>query len=175
MNNPEYILVDELEVIAAATKTSLGISVLNYQYGYVEELNETLKQYENEPALFDKKLPLIYVAEPYETEHGEAGIFGKADPDIYIFASTQKVYKARDRMEQVYKPIIFPIYREFLKQIVLSVVFDHTSVETLKHKTAKGYYWDKEQKLFNDAVDCLRIKGLDLRIHDNYCSPSKSF
>jgi len=186
MNDPEYILTAEMATVVAAVKTALqqknilagqpaGWPVLGYEYGYVEELNETLKQYEKDPDKFDKKFPLIWLAEPYDTTRSEDGIYGVADPDIFIFTGTDKTWKAKDRMINTYLPVLFHIYRELLNQLVISTVFQHITVESIKHKVRKGYYWDEQQKVFNDAVDCLKISGTALRIHNNYCTPSKSF
>lgn len=166
MNNPEYILTDELETIVTAVKTALGISVLNYQYGYLPELNETLKQMEGDPAKFAGKFPLVWLAEPYEIARNTTGIYGIANPDIFIFMATDKTYKAKDRMNNVYKPVLYPVYRELLNQIVLSPVFQHPLVSDIKHTVRKGYYWDEQRQVFNDAVDCLKISGLSLRIND---------
>lgn len=178
MNNPEYILTDEMEAVVAATKTALSLTVLDFQYGYVEELNETLQQYEADPAKFDKKFPLVWLAEPYTIDRGEVGIYGTTDPlDIYIINTTIKTWKARERMTNNYKPILFPIYRELMKQIQLSLAFTHQTPEHIRHKITKGYYWGEAQKtVLNDAVDCLKIGGIKLRIDDKQdCTPTKSF
>lgn len=185
-NDPEYILTEEMATVALAVQAALqaknvaagnpaGWPVLNYQYGHVEELNETLKQYEKDPARYNLKFPLIWLAEPYEISIGEDGIYGIADPDIFIFNGTEKTWKAADRMTNNYTPILLPIYRELKKQIVISTVFNHTTVESIRHRVRKGYYWDEQQKIFNDAVDCLKISGTALRIHNKYCTPTKSF
>lgn len=177
MNNPEYILTDEMETIVAAVKAKLGLSVLNYQYGYIEELNETLKQYEADPSKFDKKFPLVWLAEPFDTTRGEQGIYGTADPDIFIINKTEKTWKAKDRMDNNYKTVLYPIYRELLNQIVSSVVFNHLLIATIKHKVTKGYYWGEGQKaVLNDAVDCLKIGSTRLRICDNpNCTTFQTF
>lgn len=176
MNNPEYILTDEMETVVAAVKTALAISVLNYQYGYVEELNETLKQWESDPAKYQIKFPLVWLAEPFNTDRKIPGIYGTADVDLFIINNTTKDWKAKQRMDNNYKPVLYPIYRELLNQLVLSVVFEHITVESISHSVKKGYYWGENQKsVLNDAVDCLKI-NMSLRICNNEnCTPNKSF
>lgn len=177
MNDSEYILTDEMETIVAAVKTALGISVLNYQYGYIEELNETLKQYEADPVKFEQKFPLVWLAEPFDTERGDKEVYGESNPDIFIINTTTKTWKAKERMDNNYKPILYPIYRSLLDQLVLSVVFNHVSVDSIPHKVTKGYYWGEAQKsVLNDTVDCLKIKFPKIRIHNKQeCSPINSF
>lgn len=183
MNKPEYIFTDEMAIVVEAARVQLNTEepglwpVLNYQYGYVEELNETLKQFEDDPSKFDKKFPLVWVAEPFVTTRGDASIFGVVEPDIFIIHTTDKNWKAAERMTNNYKPVLFPIYRQLLTEIVKSVVFSHQSPEAIPHKVTKGYYWGEAQKtVLNDAVDCLKISALKLRINHNHnCTPFKSF
>lgn len=178
MNDPEFILTDEMETVVAAVKTELKLSALNYQYGYIEELNETLQQYEKDPSKFDKKFPLVWLAEPYTINRGEPGVYATTDPlEIFIINSTEKTWKAKERMTNNYKPILLPIYRELLKQLFLSLAFTCQSPEHIPHRITKGYYWGEAQKaVINDAVDCLKLSGLKLRIDDKQnCTPNKSF
>lgn len=176
MDNPEYILTDEMGVVVEAVKTQAALPTLNYQYGYVEELNETLKQYEADPTKYNQKFPLVWLAEPYDLERGKAGIYGTYTIDLFIINTTDKTWKATERMAQNYKPILLPIYREWLSQIVLSTVFAEQNVEVIQHRVTKGYYWGiQQQSVLNDAVDCLKISA-KLKVHNNQnCTPQNSF
>lgn len=173
MTDTQFILTDELETVVAAVKAALGISVLNYQYGEVEELNETLKQFEQDPNKYDLKFPLIWVAEPYQVKRGDPSIFGTADVNVFVINSTQKTWKAKERMENNFKPVILPIYREFLKQIEVSMAFDHPYGRVPEHTTVNRYYLgENRQSTLNDVVDAMKISGLKLRISEKQnCSP----
>jgi len=182
MNDPEYIVTDEMGDIVTAAKAALNATtiefpVLNYQYGFIEELNETLAQYESDPSKFNKKFPLIWLAEPFTIVRGLPNLFGKTKPDIFIINATEKTWKAAERMENNYKPILFPIYRQLLVEIVKSLAFSHQSVESISHTLTKGYYWGEAQKaVLNDAVDCLKLGSVELPIHNNQnCTLLKSF
>ena len=176
MSDVLTILTDEFATVVEAVKTALNLSVLEYQYGYIEELNVTLKEFENNPTKFDKKFPMIWLAEPFDTVKGEPELHGICDPDIFIFAKTKKEWKASKRMTEVFIPVIYPIYNELLKQIVLSTMFDHIDASMIKHTLRKGYYWDEQSKVFNSDVDCLRIRGMGLRLFNKQnCTPIKSF
>lgn len=182
MNDPEYILTDEMATIVADTKSVLDdpagtFPVLNYQYGFIEELNETLKQMEANPDAFNKKYPLIWLAEPFTIKRGIAGIFGTTEVDVFIINTTTKTWKASERMTNNYIPVLLPIYRELMNQLIKSTVFDITNIDKLPHTVTKGYYWGDAQKtVLNDAVDCLKIGRLFLPIHNKQnCIPTKSF
>jgi len=177
MNEPEYILTDEIGIVASNTKVSLALPVLNYQYGFIEELNETLKQMEADPAKFESKFPLVWLQEPFTISRGKSGIFGSTDVNIFIINSTTKTWKAEERMANNYVPILYPIYRALLKEIAISSAFADTIDINLSHTVTKGYYWGEAQKsVLNDAVDCLKIGSLKLNINNNFNCPSfKSF
>lgn len=178
MNKPEYILVDELGTkdsngnlvsgLLYDVKQALGLSVLNYQYGYITELNETLKQWASSPDdnFSGKRYPLVWFAEPVDITRGIPGIYGRLDNGyLFIVNSTQKDWKAADRMTNNFKTILYPIYREILNQFILNSVFDHTDVEQIEHRVSNRYFWDNAE--LNDAVDTIRISGLKLRIANN--------
>lgn len=177
MNNPEYILTDEMVTVAAAVKAALALPVLNFQYGFIDELNETLIQMEKDPAQYAGKFPLIWLEEPFTINRDKSLFFGSANVNLYVINSTTKTWKAAERMENNYKPILYPIYRELLKQICLSDAFAEVADSNLKHTVMKGYYWGEAQRsVLNDAVDCLKIGSLELLINTNTnCVGFKNF
>lgn len=190
MNNPEYILLDELGTkdangvltagILYQVKQSLGIPVLNYQYGDLYELNETLQQWAASPDddFSGKRFPLVWLKQPYSILRGDKGIYGRlADGVILIINSTNKDWKAKEREDNNFKPVLRPIYGELMNQIVVSPVFDEPLVESIPHVVSDVYFWDEQkQYFFNDAVDYLCISGLRLRIsHNQNCSPISNF
>jgi hypothetical protein len=157
MNNPEYILVEEIGTIVEAVKTSLNLSVLNYQFGYVTELVQTLQQYDADPSGESIKFPLVWFAEPVDINRGEPGIYGKVeDANIFIINATGKDWKAKDRIDNNFKPVLYPIYRELLKKIIASASFDDVDIEKLQHKVSNRYWWgENEKSVLNDIVDCI--------------------
>lgn len=173
MTTDQYILTDELETVVAAVKAALGLSVLNYQYGEVEELNETLKQWEADPAKFNLKFPLVWVAEPYKISHKEVGIYGIAEVNIFVINQTKKDWKAKEREDNNFKPVIRPIYKELMNQICLSTSFDHPFFKWPDHDEWKrSYLGENRQSTLNDVVDAMKISGMKIRIHEKQsCSP----
>ena len=170
MNNPEYILVDELATIVTAVKTALALPVLNYQYGYVNELKETLATFDKTVTYSVQKFPLVYLVQPFTITRDSYRYFGKANGlEIFIINETVQDKKAPARMTDNFKPVIYPIYRELLKQISLARCFQETTVSNIVHKTTDLYYWGEEQKekMINDVFDCMYVNGLNLNIKNN--------
>lgn len=167
MNNPEYILVDELEKVVTKVKAALKLPVLNYQYGYVEELNETLGQWSNSREHASLKFPLIWVMQPFTIARGEKGIYGNVEGlRIFIITDSTKTQKAAERMAGNFKTIIYPIYRELMVQINTHKAFQ--SSYDRKHKFTDRYYWgEAQQSVLNDVVDCGEISNIELKIQNN--------
>jgi hypothetical protein len=171
----EYIITDEMETIVAATQAALDIPVLNYLYGYVEELNETLNQWENDPLKFELKFPLVWLSEPFDVAKGND--YGQTELTLYIINNTQADWKSSERMENNFKPVLIPIYQELLNQLAVSNVFTEMNADTIKHKATNRYYFGEGQKsVLNDVVDCLKISQLKLSITNKLdCSPFTNF
>jgi hypothetical protein len=176
LNNPEYIVVDELGAVVEAVKTALDLGALNYQYGYVEELNQTLTQWAKDPEYSLLRFPLVWVMQPFTIVRGKPGIYGSVEGlRIFIIQSSQKTLRAAERMEGNFKEVIYPIYRELLNQLNESVAF--VDAPQRKHRFTDRYYWgEAQQSVLSDVVDCSEISNLELDIHNNQnCPPFKSF
>lgn len=179
MNDPAYILVEVFAEIAATVKTNLALPVLNYQFGYLDELNETLKQYSENATDAAKKYPLIWLVQPFtvdKTDRIDGAFYGTTKVRVVLFMHTDKVYKAKQRMDNVFKPVLIPIYSELLKQMDnhLAIV---TKYGQRIHQYTERYYWGvAQQENFNDAVDCIDIVNLEIDVNNNSnCSNFKSF
>lgn len=169
MNNPEYIPVEEMGTVVAAVKTALALPVLNYQFGTGQELNETLQQYSADPALIAEKYPLVFFEEPFEIDRGFSGVYGKIDiVKLFIIMQSQVNYKAAQRKELVYKAVIWPIYRELLRQIDLSIAFSTQAAEVIDHTIVNRYLIPG----LNDNADCSIVTIKSLVIANNLnCNP----
>lgn len=160
----DYIITDEMEVICNAVKAALNVpsgsfTVLNYQYGYVQELNETLQQWENDPVQQPLKFPLVWLAEPYNVDHSNPDLpGGTVDLELFIINKSGKTWKAEERMNANFKPVIYPIYNQLLNQLAISPVTGVTSTDLIKHKYSNRYYFgENNRSVLNDVVDCMRV------------------
>lgn len=175
IDNPPYDLVTEVGKIVSLVKTTLNLTNLNYLYGYLNEIKETLAQDSKSVAFRSKKYPLVWLVEPFTIVKGEEGIYGSTNLNILIINGSDKNWKAAQRRENNFNPIIHPIYSEFLKQIkIASDVF--TTDNTPKHSLTDRYYWGEENKIIDDVFDCSEISQLQLKINNKQnCIISNSF
>lgn len=178
MNTPPYIVVDEFgvknagEVLTAGilynVQQALNLPVLNYQYGYWRELKETLKQMES-PGFDGLKYPLVWLTQPFTIDAGKIlQFYGSVDElRIFIIGSSSKTYKAAERMTNVYKPLLYPIFNELKKQIALSKAFIGYENQ-MKFKVTDRYYWgDDKPVIDDDVVDIMEAKFFNIKIQNN--------
>jgi hypothetical protein len=175
MNDPEYILVDVFTEVIAAVKTALNLPVLNAQYGYIDELRQTLANMDTTAEHEQLKFPCVWLKQPFTIIRGRSNaLFGEVEggADIFIMQQTSKTLKAAGRMATTFKPVIYPIYRELLVQINAHIAI--SDQYNRAHKFTDRYWWGEEQqKQIQDVVDCSQISGLQLEINNNpNCSPT---
>jgi hypothetical protein len=185
MDNPEYIIVEAVKEVVDIVATVLNKNI-NYQYGFVEELNETLEQFNSDPTLSDKLFPLVWLQTPFAVRRGEPGFYGTADNlNIYIINSCDVNWKAAERMQNNYKPILYPIYRELLKQLSYHTAFSNTASsgntasnpDLIPHRKIDYFYWGEQQRSYLAyPVDMLQLQQIILKVnHNQNCQPLKSF
>lgn len=183
MNEPEYILTDELAAIVAIVGANVAPALaaavealqlpnaltLQFRYGYVTEINEILAQQSKNATDEVLKYPLIWLEQPYTVKRG--GIwYGSTTLRLFIIMQSDKNYRAPDRMANVIKPILYPIYRELMKQINESPVFITLGIDRIPHLKTDYYYFSDptgKKSVFNDVIDCVCISNLQLNITNN--------
>lgn len=184
----EIYLEDEFKPIVAKVSEVLTpqlkaysdglITGVHYQFGHPLEIIETLKQnQEGNMAAFDRYPLVAFFLDDTSVERGlKPGIYGEHSLHLAIIAASMPDWKAEERKERNFKPVLGPIYRELFNQIgSRGDLFHVGNVEMIPHKPIRRYYWGREGlwgnegNIFNDAVDCIEIIGLKLKTDINYC------
>lgn len=165
------VFTDEFKKIVDAVKTSLSLSVLNYDFGPVRELNQKMALWNASTELRGKFYPLVWLKHPFTIHRPNAAIWGETkDLTIFIICDSSKDYMVDDRIANVFKPKIYPIYEELLKQILVSPMFSTTDRPGfLVHDFTEMY----ELSLSDDLTDCGVISNLELLAYqyENNCQP----
>lgn len=167
MNNPEYILVDEMATIVTSVKTALSLPVLNYQFGYVDELKNNMHKMSQDSVNAALKMPLVYFVQPFTVRRDDFRYYGKASLELFVVNKSTQDWTATERMTSNFKPVIYPITRELISQIARSKVFAESIPGKVPHKVTDLYYWGDQQKILNEIFDCQFITGLELTIKNN--------
>ena len=178
MNQPEYILVDEIETLVANASTQLisdGVltTAINYQYGYLEELKTKLQQASVVQSYARLKYPLIWIVQPFQVRRVNGEYYGDTSLRLFIIQQSEAGLFAEQRMANTFKPILYPIYRKVMGELENNRVFDRPIDGSFVHTVTDRYYWGEEQQeKIDDIFDCMEISGLQLKIKNNpNCEP----
>ena len=159
---PLYI-VDIIGEVVAATATKLGRPIL-YQYGRSIQILTELQKLNDSTTGKGTKYPLFALFQDFpEDNSGSSGYYCTVRfPRVSIATWTQSTDTPVKRYAQTFKPILYPIYEEFLRQL-------------MKHKNIVGndpgaiphVKWDRpgtqpEGGNLNDYVDAIEIQNLQL-------------
>jgi hypothetical protein len=173
LNNPPYIPVDEMGfVVANASVVLIAAGViqnpLNYQYGYITELNETLTQMGKTEASEPLMFPCVWFAQPFTIIRDSFGWYGHIDDGrLIIMHGTNDEMKATERMTNVFKPILDKIYYEILVQICKSNAFDVSIPSKIPHRVTDRYFWGEDQQsVLGNRVDVKDISALHLKVNN---------
>lgn len=168
-----------LDFIKQSEQTVLGdtlITTIDYQYGHVQELIETLGQMTKSQEETYKKYPLVWLVQDFQERRiFGSGYYAEVDLNIIIAHQTVNTYKISNRMSNVFKPVLYPIYYALLeafaknKWIVQGPAygFDHT-------KTDRSYWGSNpldgnKGNVLTDYVDAIELQNLNLKINFKNC------
>lgn len=175
--NPIFI-VDVIGDIVAATNAVVlaqlqvadpTIVGLNYQFGPPLEIYQTLAQMS--AANQASKYPLVALYQPFgESKGGPTGIDSKTPLRIIIARWSDPNDKSTARYDKNFRPILYPVYAEFLYQLSVSNAIATTTWEKIVHKKQDWPYWDNDGKNpLVDFVDIIEISNLELNFRYKNC------
>lgn len=164
------VISDVIDLIRAEYDSE-GLEKPYYLHGHPMEIVNTLKERTNSGSeLKFKKYPLIVLLEDFEDD-GPSGVFAnRAKVDILFIMNTSQSYKAADRYEHSFDDVLTPLYNLFVKHIKRKTGI-HIDHQKLNGNIINHLYWGKkglygnEGNIFNDYIDALEIKGLELKIY----------
>lgn len=152
------------------------IQTIDYQYGHKRELIETLLQKDKSDEERELKYPLIYLVQDFPEDRNKIpGIYAEVSLNIIIAHHTVNTHKITERYSKVFKPVLYPIYDQFIKQLCKHKQIHDVSELTLKHRKTDRSYWGRnavggnDQNKLNDYVDAIEIDNLILKINYNNC------
>lgn len=141
-----------------------------YMYGHPLEVINTLTEYEKHPKMKLMKYPLIVLFQDFEEAKGRhQGIDSDVSLNLIICTNTLAKYKSAERYELNFKPVLYPLYDLFLEKLASCGYFSGT-LGNFQHTKIDRMYWGKnglyasEGNIFNDRLDAIEIKNLELSV-----------
>lgn len=142
-----------------------------YMYGHRLEISNRLKDKTKDSVYKYQKYPLVAlrldIPEPYNAEE-----VTELNLNIALLCFTQKGWNAEERMTNIFKPVLYPMYYRFLDELRKSGLFFWQGSRVPQHTKIDRPYWGTEsaesntKHLFDDPLDAIEI--VDLKIKKNF-------
>lgn len=160
--------------IVSDTATRSG-QTIHYEHGHPIEIVGTLFEMTKNPTQSAQKFPLIALIQDFPEDHGkESGVFS-VKFNLIIACLTDPLYKAKQRYDINFIPVLFPIYESFMEAVSKSGYFMETNSGRIEHIKTDCMGWGKDGlyggsgNQFNDYIDVIEIKDLSLKIKIKNC------
>lgn len=150
--------------LATLRAINSDINAITFIYGSSNELVETLVQMDKSPSLKYNIWPAFLLFLDVSTETTTAASrYPETTLQMAIVMPTNPNYKAAERYEHVFEPILYPLWREFIKQLADSGCFaDYES--TIRYTKYDRPYWGRKGNTLNEVVDAIELKDLTLKV-----------
>ncbi|MES2620241.1 MAG: hypothetical protein V4615_05245 [Bacteroidota bacterium] len=117
--------------------------------------------------------PLIWlVANRSSFKKGDTPyVFGRAKMDIIVAMPTNPAYTWEQRLAEVFKKRLVPVYSELMYQIGQTPAFCSPDPEAVLHDWEKKIYWGgaeagqpNTKNYFSNFIDALQIQNMELEV-----------
>jgi len=171
MSDRSLYVVDIIGEVVAATDAAVFSTVnkhILYEYGRSIQILTQLIHLNTSITKKGEKYPLFALFQDFPEVNGGNGYYATVKfPKIIIATLTNSTDDVPKRYGQTFKPILYPIYAEFLRQLV-----KHKNIVANDPGAIPHIKWDrpgslpaadkKEAGNFNDYVDAIEIQNLEL-------------
>jgi len=156
-------------------------NAVHYNYGHPIEIANTLIETSKMEITRDKRFPLLALITDFSEKKDSPDYYCKASLYFLIANLTDPTLKADERTEINFRPVLHPIYEEFIRQIQRSKHFLIEYNQNVPHTQTDRYYWGRngtfdnnvwgktgiygeEGNILNDKVDVIEISGLEIKV-----------
>jgi hypothetical protein len=158
-----------VDAMNAANSTTVGWKTVQYLPGHRLEISNRLDAQNKNPAKKYDKFPLIAFNEQYGSFPKRRGSITDWTLNIAILAETKSNYHSEERDENVFRPILYPLYEEFLKYLRESGYFFWSGRQSAPpHDPVPRKFFGITSKegnvkyIFNDTLDAIELIDLKL-------------
>lgn len=159
------------EIFEALVNTlNLDNKPVFFQFGYWQNIHDQLLDYGNTATLRSQRFPLIILHADFTETTVNAWTI-RINPTFYIVTQSEQNYSIEKRIEEIYKPILYPIYKDFITAIRHSEKF-YINGQDIPHTRKDLYYLSSagaEQNKISWIVDAIEIKFSQLNMVKPKC------
>lgn len=173
-------IVDDIGLVVQAMRTGVDQPPF-YMYGHRAEISARLTEMDKDAVHKYNKYPLVALRMDIP-ELVKDGVY-YYNLNIAILASTSPTDNAAERMEKVFKPILYPLYNRFFEKLRIAGLFmwpgnllfpEHVKIDrpfwgTGYTEGSAGSKSGSTEQLFNDPLDAIEIVNLKINKEFNPC------
>lgn len=171
----DVVTAVQSDMLATLQDIDSNIQCVNFIAGDLDEIRETLQQFDASPEERFKKYPLFILKTDITELKGTApGIYSKVRFQAAICHHTQREYKTLERYDNNFKPILYPLYESFIENLLGIGYFPHLSRFDLKHTKTDRVNLGKQallelQEASYDYIDAIELNNFELNIDYDSC------
>lgn len=142
-----------------------------YMYGHRLEISNRLKEKNQDEIFKYQKYPLIALRLDIPEEIN--GTVHEVSLNIAILEFTDRKYIAEERYENVFKPILYPLYENFLEEVEKA---NFMNLDIPDHTKIDRPFWGitgsegNQKHIFDDPLDAIEIVDLKLKLLNIKCN-----
>jgi len=158
------VIVDIIGDVVTAVQTAYG-SPVYYYHGHPLEVVNILLEKDASDTWKLKKYPAIFLYEDIKEQHKPYEI--KATLHILILTETKPEYKSDERVTNVFKPILHPLFELFIASLKSNTSILNSGLE---YDKTDRKFWGSQQtgaNVANDFVDAIEIENLELEFAES--------
>jgi hypothetical protein len=124
-----------------------------YLYGHYLDVLKVLTEKDQNDTFKYKKYPLIILIQDFQENHGENLSYGFTLPNIRVLITdlTDPDYHADQRYTNVFKPVLYPIYRYLLIAMDESFDIGTKDIDQIPHTKIDRVFWGTQTEFGSDA------------------------
>lgn len=170
----DVVSLTEEDVLGTLQCENDRIVKLNYQYGSLEEIRETLKRWSADKEKKYEKYPCVFLILDATEQMGTPNSYGKHKVTIGIVYHTEQDYTADQRYGKVIKPILYPVYNSFVNNLLACGHFVAYDLQDIPHNKidrvnmGKGEFLNLGEGSY-DYLDGIEMNNLELTVNETFC------
>jgi hypothetical protein len=148
-----------------------NITGVHYLTGHYTEIKERLASKSNSITQKLDRYPLVCLFQDFVERKGlQSGYYCEATLQLMIVHHTRKEAYNEDRYNNVFRPILYPIYTELISQIASNVNFIVKSEDAILHDKIDRPHWGNPAAygnngyLLNDVLDGIELRNLKITV-----------
>lgn len=145
-------------------------------YGHMLEITNILKERDNAtgPLKYQKYPAIILKLDTESRYNGNYQSFEYDNVTVFIVNITNKTYRAKDRIDNNFDPILYPLYESFITELKKhkNIIVNEGNYA---HTKTDRFFWGSQindnstENIFGDFLDAIEIKQLSLAVKKIGC------